>query len=79
MNEKKTEHASLEAAPKAVVKTKRSFSIVWLVPVVALVIGGWLGYKALTTKGPTITITFETAEGLEAGGWRLALPAAGSR
>jgi paraquat-inducible protein B len=67
MNEKKTEHTSLDAAPKAVVKTKRSFSIVWLVPVVALVIGGWLGYKALTTKGPTITITFETAEGLEAG------------
>jgi paraquat-inducible protein B len=67
MNEKKTEHASLDAAPKAVVKTKRSFSIVWLVPVVALVIGGWLGYKALTEKGPTITITFETAEGLEAG------------
>jgi paraquat-inducible protein B len=67
MNEKKTEHAPLEAAPRAVVKTKRSLSIVWLVPVVALVIGGWLGYKALTTKGPVITITFETAEGLEAG------------
>jgi paraquat-inducible protein B len=67
MNEKKTEQASLDAAPKAVVKTKRSFSIVWLVPLVALVIAGWLGYKALTEKGPTITITFETAEGFEAG------------
>lgn len=67
MNEKKTENAPLGATPRAVVKAKRSFSIVWLVPVVALVIGGWLGYKALTTKGPTITITFETAEGLEAG------------
>jgi paraquat-inducible protein B len=67
MNEKKTEHASLDSAPKAVVKAKRSFSIVWLVPLVALVIAGWLGYKALTEKGPTITITFESAEGLEAG------------
>jgi paraquat-inducible protein B len=67
MNEKKTEHASLDAAPKAVVKAKRSFSIVWLVPLVALVIAGWLGYKAITEKGPTITIMFETAEGLEAG------------
>ena len=67
MNEKKTEHASLDAAPKAVVKTKRSFSIVWLVPLVALVIAGWLGYKALTEKGPKITITFESAEGFEAG------------
>jgi paraquat-inducible protein B len=67
MNEKQAGHASLDSAPKAVVKTKRSFSIVWLVPLVALVIAGWLGYKAITEKGPTITITFETAEGLEAG------------
>jgi paraquat-inducible protein B len=53
------------AAP--VVKKSRSFSIVWVVPLVALLIGGWLIYKAVTEKGPTITITFETAEGLEAG------------
>jgi paraquat-inducible protein B len=67
MTVKETDHASLNEAPKALVKTKKSLSIVWLVPVVALVIGGWLGYKGLTEKGPTITITFETAEGLEAG------------
>jgi paraquat-inducible protein B len=65
MNEEK--QASLDAAPKAVVKTKRSFSIVWVVPLVALVIAGWLGYKAITEKGPTITITFESADGFEAG------------
>jgi paraquat-inducible protein B len=34
---------------------------------VALLIGGWLAYKAITEKGPTITITFKSAEGLEAG------------
>jgi paraquat-inducible protein B len=51
------------------IKTKKgfSFSIVWLVPLVAALIGGWLVYKAFSEKGPTITITFETAEGLEAG------------
>jgi len=53
--------------PKAVVQTKKSFSIVWLVPLVAILIGGWLVYKALSEKGPNITITFKTAEGLEAG------------
>jgi len=46
---------------------KRTFSIVWVVPIVALLIGGWLAYKAISEKGPTITITFTTAEGLEAG------------
>jgi paraquat-inducible protein B len=40
---------------------------VWAVPVVALVIAGWLGYRALIERGPTITISFETAEGVETG------------
>jgi paraquat-inducible protein B len=55
-----------ELAPAAEVRAKRSISIIWVVPLVALVIGGWLAYKALSEKGPTITITFESAEGLEA-------------
>jgi paraquat-inducible protein B len=54
--------------PEPVIRSgKRQISIVWLVPVVALLIGGWLIYKAVTEKGPEITITFNTAEGLEAG------------
>ena len=40
---------------------------VWAVPVVALVIAGWLGFRALIERGPTITISFETAEGIETG------------
>ena len=48
-------------------KRKRGISIVWLVPLVALAIGGWLVYKAISEKGPTITITFKAATGLEAG------------
>jgi paraquat-inducible protein B len=40
---------------------------VWAVPVVALVIAGWLGYRALIERGPTISISFETAEGIETG------------
>ena len=54
--------------PEPVVRSgKRQISIVWLVPVVAILIGGWLIYKAISEKGPEITITFKTAEGLEAG------------
>jgi len=54
-------------AADAVVQAKRRFSIVWIVPLVALAIGGWLAFKAISEKGPTITITFATADGLEAG------------
>ncbi len=53
--------------PTAQVQTKRSFSIIWVVPIVALIIGGWLVYKSMSEKGPIITITFKNADGLEAG------------
>jgi paraquat-inducible protein B len=54
--------------PEPVIRSgKRQLSIVWLVPLVAVLIGGWLIYKAISEKGPQITITFNTAEGLEAG------------
>ncbi len=63
-----TEDASLPAnAPRPDLKKRRSISIVWIVPLVAVLIGGWLVYKAVTEKGPTIYITFRTAEGLVAG------------
>ncbi len=68
MNEQNGKETEVQEMPEAVVQVrKRQFSIVWLVPIVALLIGGWLAYKALSEKGPTITITFQTAAGLEAG------------
>jgi len=67
MSEENSEMKRAEQAPEALVQTKRSFSIIWVVPIIALLIGGWLTFKAMTEKGPVITITFETAEGLEAG------------
>ena len=67
MTEQNRSESNFNDVPEAVVHTKKHFSIVWLVPLVALLIGGWLAFKALSEKGPTITITFKTAEGLEAG------------
>lgn len=55
-----------KAAPSKI-QVKRGLSIVWIVPMAALLIGCWLAYKAISEKGPTITITFINAEGLEAG------------
>ena len=40
-------------------------SIVWVIPLVTLLIGGWLIVKTLSEKGPTATISFKTAEGIE--------------
>ncbi len=67
MSEEVSGSQDIGKVPTAQVQTKRGFSIIWVVPIVALIIGGWLIYKSMSEKGPLITITFENADGLEAG------------
>ncbi len=38
---------------------------IWIVPIVALLIGGWIAFKSFLEQGPTITIKFASAEGIE--------------
>ena len=71
MNEPASSPTSGSEPPEAIVAKRRGISIVWLIPLVALLIGAFLAYKAYTSQGPTITITFDTAEGLEAGKTKL--------
>ena len=56
-------------APIAVKKTQRErgFSPIWIIPIVALLIGLYLVYKVIDETGPTITISFKAASGIEAG------------
>jgi paraquat-inducible protein B len=58
-----------EALPSARVQParKRPIQLVWVVPAIAVLIGAWLAVKTYLETGPTITISFQTAEGLEAG------------
>jgi len=67
MSDGNSEMKHTESIPEAQIQTKRSFSIIWVVPIIALLIGGWLFIKAQATKGPTITITFQHADDLTAG------------
>lgn len=67
MNEPLKDMPEAERIPEAEIRTRSRLSIVWIIPLVAALVGGWLAYKALTEKGPTVTITFQSAEGLEAG------------
>ena len=59
----------LSDIPEAVPEPRKRFSLqlVWLIPIVAAIIGGTLAVKTYLQKGPTITISFKTGEGLEAG------------
>ncbi|MEM9304022.1 MAG: MlaD family protein [Pseudomonadota bacterium] len=51
----------------AKVSQKSGVSIVWLIPVLTLVIGGWLVFKTLSEQGQVATISFRTAAGIEIG------------
>jgi paraquat-inducible protein B len=53
--------------PEALIKPLRTVSKIWLVPIVALLIGAWMVYYQWSNQGPIITIEFKTATGLEAG------------
>lgn len=52
---------------RAVTRRKTHFSVVWVVPAIAAVVAVWVGIAKIRSEGPTITIGFDTAEGLEAG------------
>ncbi len=58
-------HSTSGAQP--VVKMRSRFSIVWLIPLLTLCIGLWLIVKTISERGPEITISMKTAEGIEAG------------
>src|SRR5882757_5403037 len=51
----------------AALNLRHRVSIVWLIPTIAALAAAWLAWQALAARGPTITITFSNAEGLEAG------------
>ena len=59
-----------ERHPTAVVRSaidhKSRLPLIWAIPVVTVIIGAWLAWSTVSQRGPLITVTFETAEGLQA-------------
>ena len=45
----------------------RRWNVVWVVPIIALLIGSWMIYQHLSAKGPEARVGFETADGIAAG------------
>ena len=58
-----------EQHPTALVKSKiehkSRLSLIWAIPVVTIIVGAWLAWSTISQRGPLITVTFETAEGLQ--------------
>ena len=52
--------------PAAQIKSRSRFSFIWIIPITAALIAGWLAYKYYSERGTLITITFDQASGIEA-------------
>lgn len=60
MNEQQTPHSRVLE-----VVEREGISAVWLVPMIALMFGGWLLIKAIAERGVYITVQFESASGIK--------------
>src|SRR5262245_14710974 len=63
------EQTPLSSVPdsRTVSRRRTRPSFVWIVPIVAALVGVWVAVVRIMAQGPKITIVFRSAEGLEAG------------
>ena len=58
--------APASAVVRSRIDRRRRLSLIWAIPVVTSLVGAWLAWHTLSERGPLITISFESAEGLQA-------------
>jgi paraquat-inducible protein B len=59
-----------ETSPAAATPEFRAaqrWNIVWVIPILAVLIGGWLVFQNISSRGPEVRVSFETADGIAAG------------
>ncbi|HDS1734817.1 MlaD family protein [Pseudomonas sp. BP8] len=52
--------------PTAKTRPASNWSAIWILPLIALIIGGWLGWQAYQDAGVEIQVRFKTGEGIVA-------------
>ncbi|CAI8761714.1 paraquat-inducible protein B [Pseudomonas sp. IT-196MI5] len=52
--------------PVAKTRPASNWSAIWVLPLIALIIGGWLGWRAYNETGIEIQVRFESGEGIQA-------------
>jgi len=68
MTDSQEDPGAVDKLPRAKVKQHRwSFPVMWIVPVVAALLAGYLVYDQVREFGPKITIRFKDGSGLKAG------------
>ena len=60
-----------ETTQQATVAPMKKISAIWLIPIIAVLIGLWMIYYELSTQGTLISIKFSNAEGMQVGKTKL--------
>ncbi len=66
-NSNPTHVVNSDELPFAEVNPKARFSLIWIIPITAALIGGWLLFKYYNERGTIINIIFDEASGIEEG------------
>ena len=61
------EHSPPQAATANVKHKSKGFNPVWVVPILAILIGGWMVLQGVFKENTQIVVTFKDASGIEAG------------
>jgi paraquat-inducible protein B len=56
---------------RALPARRTRISLVWVIPIIAALVGAWVAITRIESEGPRITIVFDSADGLEAGKTRI--------
>ncbi len=67
MNKPTDDSKMPEDLPKARIQKRRYSWLIWLIPLAAAGFLGWLIYRETLSKGPTITVYFKNADGVDPG------------
>ena len=71
MDESRSAPGPADSLAEPRIQKYRGPTLVWLLPMVIVILGGWLVLKAYRATGPTIAITFPSGEGIEPGQTRI--------
>ena len=59
--------ADAAPVPTAAVRRSRRIPLIWTVPLITALIGGWLAWDTFSKRGPTIVVEFDYGNGLTPG------------
>ncbi len=56
-----------QAPPPPAFRAAQRWNVVWVIPIIAVLVGMWMIWQHVRSHGPVVSVSFETADGIIAG------------